>query len=412
MIDFLVRFFKGHLAVQIKGRNMHRFLNLCITYGINIWNLDCKEREEMHFHILLPEYKKIRPFVHKTHVKCVVEKKRGLPFTINRYKKRTVFVSVLFFCIIMIYALSLRIWKIDVTGNSSISEEVILEYLKENKVGYGTPKKEINNDALELALRKDFDSIIWSSIYQKGTKLVVCVQEKMKSAKAQNSSSYDENTRFWDLVASKDAVIYSIITRSGTPVVREDEVVKKGELLVSARQEILGDDGEVKELFYRNADAEVYGKTSYYYEEWLPGQEMVLQRSGEERNHYFLVVGNKELHLPTLFLPYEQYERVEVKYQLNLFDLFYFPVFFGKTTDYEKEFRQVSYTKEEVKQQATLHLQQFIQEMEENGVSILEKNVMIEKVDENYHIYGTIWVSEPVSVPKEMPKKQSEDEES
>ena len=57
-------------------------------------------------------------------------------------------------------------------------------------------------------------------------------------------------------------------------------------------------------------------------------------------------------------------------------------------------------------------MQQFIQEMEENGVSILEKNVMIEKVDENYHIYGTIWVSEPVSVPKEMPKKQSEDEES
>jgi similar to stage IV sporulation protein len=65
-------------------------------------------------------------------------------------------------------------------------------------------------------------------------------------------------------------------------------------------------------------------------------------------------------------------------------------------------------TKEQVKQLALTHFSQFLSELEENGVRIVDKNVMIEQIDKNYHIYGQVKGCEKITtlVPTEMKREE------
>ena len=64
--------------------------------------------------------------------------------------------------------------------------------------------------------------------------------------------------------------------------------------------------------------------------------------------------------------------------------------------------------KEQVKQLALTHFSQFLSELEENGVRIVDKNVMIEQIDKNYHIYGEVKGCEKITtlVPTEMKREE------
>ena len=115
---------------------------------------------------------KLRPILRKTHVRLRICGRRGLPFIVRRYRMRKMFVAVAMVSIAAAFYLSTKIWKIEFVGNSSISEETLLCYLQDKQIAYGTSRAAIDNDALELSLRQDFDSIIWASVYEEGTKLV------------------------------------------------------------------------------------------------------------------------------------------------------------------------------------------------------------------------------------------------
>lgn len=119
--------------------------------------------------------------------------------------------------------LSTRIWRIEIKGNSSLGEDAILEYLSAHNVTYGMPAKEIDNDALELSLRQDLEPVIWASVYETGTRLVVQIQEKISS----HEETKEAEGTCMDLAASADATIASVITRSGLAKVKKGDKVKK-----------------------------------------------------------------------------------------------------------------------------------------------------------------------------------------
>lgn len=115
-----------------------------------------------------------------------------------------------------VWVLSTRIWRIEIKGNSSLGEDAILEYLSAHNVTYGMPAKEIDNDALELSLRQDLEPVIWASVYETGTRLVVQIQEKISS----HEETKETEGTCMDLAASADATIASVITRSGLAKVK------------------------------------------------------------------------------------------------------------------------------------------------------------------------------------------------
>lgn len=412
MILWLYRFVRGYLVLTLRGRNCARFLNLCAGRQIATWNLTVLDRERISVCVFLSDFYKLRPLLKKTRVRLLIQQRVGLPFVIHRYQKRVVFVGTFLAMAVCLVFLSTRIWRIEVVGNSSLGEETILEYLKQQGISYGAGRNDIDNDALELSLRQDFEPVIWASVYETGTRLTVRIQEKL-AAEKETAVSQDPCT---DLAASQDAVIYSIITRSGTPLVKAGDTVKSGDLLVSGRQEILDDNGEVKEYFYQSADADILGYVTLPYEDSVPLERVVSERTGKVHRSYFLRVSGIRLSTPKLFAGFDCSESCEETWQLCLPGSFYLPVYVGRTSEFEQSQKKEPVSLEQAKKEALSHFSQFLSDLEENGVRIVDKNVMIDKKKDRYKIYGKLRVCEDITkrVPtekKEVPESKENQEE-
>lgn len=392
MLLALYRFVSGWLYVEFYGTNVSRFLNLCTRHGIVFWNVDTSDCNKITALMYLRNIYDLRPMLRKTHVHFSIRFKRGLPFLLHRYRKRKMFAGIIVCVILAIAFLSTKIWRIEFVGNSSLSEETLLNYLAKQDITYGSDRSDIDNDALELALRQDFDAIIWASVYEQGTKLVVSVQEKIASDRA---VAKDADTPM-DLIAVRDARVDSIITRKGIGMVKAGDSVKKGDLLVSGRQEILDDNGEVKAYYYEIADADVIGMVSYDYEDWIEEEVIQVRRTGKEHTRYFARVGEYQFTSPVIHADYDYETTVETNHQLCMMNSFYLPVYFGTITDYEEQKIVKKMDLEEAKSVAIGHFEHFITNLEQNGVSIIDKNVMIEKIDLKYHIYGKVTASESI----------------
>lgn len=396
MIIWIYRFVRGFLRITVSGKNVSRFLNLCAKYQIVMWQLESPDTTRCDFSMFLKDFYRLKPLVKKTRVRIRIQKKNGVPFLLHQYRSRKVFPAVILLMILGVILLSGRIWRIEVVGNSSIDSETVLKYLETKNISYGTTRSSIDNDELELSLRKDFEPVIWASVYEEGTKLVVCIQEKIISEK-----EVTDTEDCMDLCAGKDAVIASVITRSGLATVKAGDVVKKGDLLVSARQEILDDNGEVKEYYYRSADADVIGYTSYDYEDWISDARIVESDTGNERTRFFLRIHHYQFTSPKLYADFDYSKTIEDTRQLCLLDSFYLPVYYGTIREIEKEQTVSDVSMEEAKKLALEHFEQFLSDLEENGVRILDKNVMIERKDKKYHIYGRVDACE--SITKQVP---------
>lgn len=394
MIETAWRKIKGELTVSVAGRGAARFINLCIRSGIHVRDVQSVSDTQMTFRMKLEDLPDLKPFVRKTHVKLHIDGRRGLPFFLWRYHARKVIVLVTVLAVAATVWLSSRVWRIEVVGNSSIGEDVLLKYLKEHSVACGTAKTAIDNDALELALRQDFDAVIWASVYTKGTKLTVCVQEKIATDRPEEAGSLCT-----DLVAGRDAEIISIVTRSGKAEVAAGDSVKAGDVLVSGRQEILDDNGEVKEYYYQSADADIMGRVVYDYEDWIPEVQTDVRATGETHSRYCFTFGTLQLALPNLYAEFDQYEQVEEKIQLCIMDSFYLPVWFSRIRCIEQETVEQKLTVSDAKTAALQNFNQFLANLEENGVAILDKNVMIEKTGSRYHVYGKVSASENIAEP-------------
>ena len=91
------------------------------------------------------------------------------------------------------------------------------------------------------------------------------------------------------------------------------------------------------------------------------------------------------------FSPVEEpYEVVSDVSQFHFTDNFYLPVYFETYLYEECQTEEKTYSKTEAAAIAQSRFAQYLANLEEKGIQILEKNVMIEKADQKYVVTGTV----------------------
>lgn len=398
----MIKYFKGYVYVRLTGYAPERFLNLCGNRDILIWNLKpCEDGYE--FCISVKGFRELKPILRKTRTKIKVLKKTGLPFGIYHYRKRKVFCGGIILFAILLYLLSGYVWNIEINGNSYLSEETILDFLKEENAAFGSKIKDLDCASLEEDLRSRYSEVIWTSIKIYGTKMTVDIQENLLP----EEEYQQKDDTVYDIVAAKDGVIQEIVTRNGTPLVTAGAEVKKGDTLVSGQVEIVNDDGEVSRYLYHSADADILAEVVYPYKDEIPKEYVDKEYTGEEETEYQLRLFGITLKNPFFHKNEDSlYEIVADEQQFRFTDNFYLPVFLVKQT--YKEYKNVdkTYTKEQVKALASKNLKNYIKDLEEKGIQITEKNVMIVEMKQSYVAKGTIKAKE--SIVSHTPTKISE----
>ena len=81
----------GMVKIKVEGFFIERFLNLCKNENIIFKSLEKKDSSFITFEIMKSDFRKLKVIARKTGCKVKIENKTGLPFFVNKYKKRKVF---------------------------------------------------------------------------------------------------------------------------------------------------------------------------------------------------------------------------------------------------------------------------------------------------------------------------------
>lgn len=221
---WLYRFIMGCLYVEFSGDIAETILNVAAKKGISLWNVK-RKKNKINSYISLSDFLRLPKMIRGKGVRVHILEKRGLPFFVNRYKKRYGIAVgiVVFFAILKL--LSLFIWTIEVEGNKAIPKSQIIKACNEIGIYEGVAKSKIDTGIHRQKLLLKLESLTWASLNIEGSKLTVNVSEFEEKV--------DKEKTLTNLKASADGVIKKIDITSGIAVVKVGDRVEKGDLLVS-----------------------------------------------------------------------------------------------------------------------------------------------------------------------------------
>ncbi len=389
-MEYLYRWFLGYVIINVTGINKERFLNLCNNHKLNIWNIIEYGKSSITLNIALEDIRKIRDLRRKTSCSIKIIKKHGLPFIYNKYKKRYLFWGGIGICMTIVWVMSLYVWNISVEGNVKITEDRIVKALREENVSFGMRCKEVDGSSIEMFLRKRFTDITWVSVELKGTRLIVHIKENDDLGYRQ------EDSKPCNIIANKPAYIISIVTRNGTPLVKQGQQVNIGDVMVSGGVDVYGDSGELVNEDYVTADATVYGRVEYPYSYEMNMKYIEKNYSGRKKTAFTFRIGEHSLHIMGLPVTYKKYDIIADYRQLYLFTNYYLPVYCVKYKYREYKESEKTYTKEQIEELMNRRLTHFLQQLEEKGVQIIKNNVTIEIAGEKCISKGNIVAVEEI----------------
>lgn len=351
----LIQYVSGYVDVVIEGYYIERFINICNTKQILLWNLKRKNSITLYASISIKDFKSLRSICKKTKCKLKIQNKKGIPFTLRKYKKRKIFLGLLFLIVIIVIILSNFIWNIDVEGNINIPREELLALAEENGLSVGKIKGGIDTKEVINKIRLERDDVAWVGIDIIGTNAVIKVVEADAKPDIINEEEY------CNIVADKDAMITKVIARNGIPVVEEGSVVKKGDILIAGWME-----GKYTGRQYVHSQGEIEAKVWYTATEKIELKETKKIETGNEENKYSVKINNFQINLPKSIPNFEKYDTIEASKKLKLFSNFYLP------------FELITYTYKEYKEENVIHS---IEEAKQIGVERAEEKLVNEITD-------------------------------
>lgn len=408
MFSFFLDYLKGYVNIKITGFSIERFLNLCLNKNILLYNIEEKP-DGIFCKISIKDFKNLRAISKKTGCKYRLVSKYGMPFFILKNKNRIVFVFGAILFVFLLYFFSSFIWFIEINGNKNLDNNQILAFCKENNLYLGAYKNDIDAKNLQTEIKNHFPQISWVNISIKGTKAKIDLSENIEQKKEV------EFTNPCDIIATETGVITDIVTRTGRPLVKEKDTVKKGDVLVSG--ELLLKDGEqILGSYTTHSDADIKAKTQKSFSIEVAYNYYIKEFTGKEKTTYSLIAFDKVFPLSfSKNVPFNNYDTYIERTQLKLSENFYLPFIIKKTT--YKEYNPVAkkYSVEEAKVFANKLITEKIISDISFETDILDKKISYQETENslianiNLTLIEDIGEKSPVKITYEIERSTTED---
>lgn len=354
----------GYSYIRLEGKQLGRFLNICLFRGIELKNLNidvqtaaCTVREE---HLNL-----IKELGNKYNIKVNVLKKCGLPFGMKYFGKRVGFILGAVSCYLFLIYMSNCVWEMEFCGNSYHTDSSLQQYLRNNHIVFGCKMADIDAEELELRIRNDFPDVAWCSVQKEGSKLIVTITESNLEA-MENSENLQPGQGI-SIVAEYDALITGIVTQSGEAAIVKGSTVKAGDVLVNGYITYMDDYDNIIGYKGVHAQADIRAIREIPYE---------ISVSFGKTDKSRTLTTYSEIEPINKIFPYLYYKRTTT-----------FPV---------SEENELSY------EQAILRLEnklfEQIKKWKENGYEVIEKNLKIEDNNREVFYVGTILIEGPFGI--------------
>ncbi|WP_186575749.1 sporulation protein YqfD [Aquibacillus kalidii] len=355
-------FFAGYVTIKVSGHHPELFFDLCARKGIMVWSIKKVSKTECTGNIKLKDISDVKALRRKTIYKIAFRNKKGLPFFTNKLLYRKPLIIGLVLSLLFVTYLSNMVWSVNVKGVNSEIQKKIENQLDEYGIQPGALKFNIGSPGeIQQKLLNDIPELLWVGVTEKGTTYHLEGVEKTIVEEGEKLSPRN-------LVAKKEGVIVEYYISKGQPMIKINDVVKKGDLLVSGElgksqeEEDKEEDkkGTKKQLVA--AEGEIIAKTWYKSNVTIPLETNYEVLTGDNKKKYYLRFG--DFMVPVWGFKSPEYKEIQLEASDRSVNFFKWelPISFVKQTIHEKEKVKEKRTKDEAKaaaiKQAKKELQQ------------------------------------------------------
>ncbi len=225
----LVAWLFGSVTARVVGAQPEEFLNLCARDGLLLWRMDRLDPFTLAVQVTGREYPRMCRLAAACQCEVQASQARGLPFFLRGFRRRYALLAGLVLCLVLGAVGGQVILTVEVSGNETIPNEVILGQLRLCGVGTGTWGPSVPIRAVENRVMRAMDDLAFFSLNLKGTKAEVIVRERDPIPKVK------EETVPTNIVATADGVITHLEPWRGDAQYVVGDAVRRGDILISGR---------------------------------------------------------------------------------------------------------------------------------------------------------------------------------
>lgn len=385
LIKILLSYIYGYIRVSIEGYYIERFINICANKKIIIWNLKRDKNIKLYFNVSINDFKEIVKIAKKIKCHTKIEKKCGLPFLLNRYKKRKIFAILVMVIIVLIIIISNFVWNIDIEQEDGKEISGIYQDVVDAGLNIGMWKSKIDIKDIINKVRLKREDIAWMGIELKGTNAIV------KIVKADKKPEIVDDADYCSIVSDKVGVITKINAQNGTANVSVGDTVNVGTTLINGWLE-----GKYTGIRYVHARGEVEAKVWHTKYKFVPYKTTEIKETGNIEKFYSIKINKFEINLKKGVSKFKIYDTIEAEEKFRLFSDFYLPISVKKTIYKEQLEEQKTYSVEQAKILGIDNLEQELNAEIEDKEKIVNKNINTYEKENGLEVYVTYEVLENI----------------
>ncbi|MBE7034881.1 MAG: sporulation protein YqfD [Ruminococcaceae bacterium] len=281
----LLYYIRGYVVITVSGRYPERFLNVCSRRHILVFNVFPCSAGVIKCCVSMAGFKMLIPIARKTSVRIKLIKKCGLPVLLARLKKRKLLCFGCLLCVLCLIIMNQFVWKIEIVGYKALTNRTIMENLEECGLKIGAFRPSIDEKKIQNQMLIKVPELSWLWVDKNGSKVTVEVKERTLPPVMHNDGAY------YNLVATKDGVIDSMVITSGMPMVSLGDTVRKGDVLVSGL--LVSEKGVPPREVHAEGTvtARVWYEKTKAFSLWSP----IRKETGEQKRHVTLFLFGKEI---------------------------------------------------------------------------------------------------------------------
>lgn len=285
MKNYLKFLISSKILVKVSGNNVNRFIKRLKNNNIDLISVSCIEDSLAYIKIYVKDLEKLIDL--KTIYELEIIKYYGWSKLKNNIFNNKFMILFILIFTIFLYVISNVIFEVDIyTNDYKMKEKLILE-LEEN----GIKKYKFKKSYSELQiikskiLNKYKNELEWIEIESNGTKYLIKYEPRI-------INKDEDNPKFRNIVAKKDAVITSVDISTGQIVKGVNSYVKKGDVIVSGYIRL---NDSIKDVVA--AKGIVLGETWYKVNITYPLTYYENYETGNSKNVFVIKLLNNEYEL-------------------------------------------------------------------------------------------------------------------
>ncbi len=278
-------YWKGYLSISARGPYLERFLNLCSTRGLHLWQIQYAGAV-LQARMTVVSFRHLRPIARQTRTRVHIEGRAGLPFLLAGLERQRGMVAGAFLALTAIVYLSGFVWFVEVKVPEGVDRGQVRAVAAEAGLRPGARRSAVSPRLVESGLEARVPAIAQAIVTVAGTRAVVeVVRQTLPKPPADRRPA--------DIVARKSGLVTRLVVIMGRPAARENQAVRAGQVLIEGV--IGGRDRSAPDQLAVRAAGEVWARVWYEGYEEIPLQYREMVRTSRAFQRQVMKFGAREI---------------------------------------------------------------------------------------------------------------------